>query len=130
MHNIIYNTDFMSLLADFSRQVVPVVSVIALVILCVALWELVKFIKGLDVTVNKINTTIDSVDQSIDKIQVPLDTIENLSHSIDNVHELAKRSITKSVDKVTDNINIIKDWANSLFKKDDKEVSETVEEDI
>lgn len=113
--------DFIDLLSVFSKQILPIIGVVALIFLCMALWELVKFIKGLDTTISKVNDTIDNVDRSVDKLQVPLDTLENISYSVDSVHEFTKSTIIKSVDMITDNFAIVKDWATSLFKKDEAE---------
>lgn len=119
--------DFIDLLSVFSKQLLPIIGVVALVILCIALWELVKFIKGLDTTVSKVNTTIDSVDKSIDKLQVPLNTLEDISYSVDSVHEFTKNTIVKSVDMITENFTVVKNWATSLFKKDDHNESDVVD---
>lgn len=113
--------DFLDLLSVFSKQILPIIGVVALIILCMALWELVKFIRSLDTTMTKVNSTIDNVDRSVDKLQVPLDTLENISYSVDSVHEFTKSTIIKSVDMITENFEIVKDWASSLFKSDKKE---------
>ncbi len=127
MNNPNASGDFIDLLSAFSKQLLPIIGVVALIILCMALWELVKFIKGLDTTVSKVNTTIDSVDKSIDKLQVPLNTLEDISYSVDSVHEFTKNTIVKSVDMITENFAVVKDWASSLFKKDDHDESDIVD---
>lgn len=131
MNNPSGSGDFIDMLSVFSKQILPIVGVVALVLLSVALWHLVKFIKSLDTTIDKVNHTIDNVDQSVDKLQVPLETLENISYSVDSVHEFAKDTIVKSVDMITDNFEIVKEWATSLFKKDEKHDEEFVDvEDI
>ncbi len=129
MNNTATSGDFIDLLSVFSKQILPIIGVIALILLCKVLWELVKFVQGLDTTMDKVNDTIDSVDQSVEKLQVPLDTLENLSYSIDSVHEFTKSTIIKSVDMITDNFTIVKDWASSLFKKEE-DVEETENFDV
>lgn len=121
---------FFDYLADFARQLSPVLTIVVLVLLGIALWEIIKLIKGLDVTILKLNSTIDEVDKSLEKLQAPLDTVESLSYTVDSVHAFTKRSVEKSVDMITDNFNVVKDWATSLFTKDKHHDDVIVEEEI
>lgn len=111
---------FFEMLSSFAKALSPIVGVIVLVLLAILIWEIIKFIKGLDTTVNKINNTIESVDKSVEKIQVPLNTVASISQTVDTVHAYSKRAVGKSVSMVTDNYEIIKDWVSGFFKKDDE----------
>lgn len=122
------SADFLTLLSEFAVQVLPVVGVVVLVLLAKIFLELLKVVRGLDTTVDKVNHTLDGVDRSMDKLQAPLNTVENLSYTVDNVHEFTKNSFVKSVGLVNENLDFLKDWAGSLFKKDkEPEVKDDLE---
>lgn len=103
------------LISEFFGKVLPIVGVILLIALIFLVWEIIKFIKGLDVTVNKVNDTITSVNNSVDKLQAPLNTVESLSYTLDSVHNVSKRAVNKSISSITDNYAVVKDWVGSFF---------------
>ena len=103
------------LISEFFGKVLPIVGVILLIALIFLVWEIIKFIKGLDVTVNKVNDTITSVNNSVDKLQAPLNTVESLSYTLDSVHNVSKRAVNKSISSITDNYGVVKDWVGSFF---------------
>lgn len=113
---------FFDLVSEFFGKVLPIVGVIVLIALVFLIWEIIKFIKGLDVTVNKINDTINTLDKSVEKLQAPLNTVESLSYTIDSVHAVSKRAVNKSVSTITDNYAIIKDWVGTFFEDKEKKV--------
>lgn len=112
---------FFEMLSNFAKALNPILIVIVLVLLAMLIWEIIKFVKGLDTTVNKINNTIDSVDKSVEKIQVPLNTVASISHTVDSVHAYSKLAVNKSLSMVSDNYGIIKEWVSGFFNKDKEE---------
>ena len=122
------SADFLTLLSEFAVQVLPVVGVVVLVLLAKIFLELLKVVRGLDTTVDKVNHTLDGVDRSMDKLQAPLNTVENLSYTVDNVHEFTKNSFVKSVGLVNENLDFFFYFSGSLFKKDkEPEVKDDLE---
>ncbi len=118
--------DFFDMLSSFAKTLSPIIGIVVLILVAIALWEIIKLLKGLDTTMNKVNKTIDSIDTSVEKLQAPLDTIESISYTVDSVHSFTKRSVEKSVEMVSENFHVVKDWATSLFSKDkhNEEVSD------
>ena len=105
-------------ISEFFSTILPIVGVIALIALAWLFWEMIKFVKGLDVTVNKINDTITTLDKSVEKLQAPLNTVESISYTIDSVHFASKRAVNKSISTITDNYGVIKDWVATFFNKE------------
>lgn len=122
------SSQFFDLMSEFFTKVLPIVGVIVLIAAVFLIWEIIKFVKGLDVTVNKINNTIESVEESMNKLQAPLNTVESLSHTVDSIHAVSKRAVDKSVSMITDNYVVIKDWVGTFFKKDDLDEASEVDE--
>ena len=123
---------FFEEVSEFFAKVLPIVGVIVLVALFFLMWELIKFVKGLDVTVNKINDTIVSLDKSVEKLQAPLNTVQSLSYTVDSVHIVSKRAVNKSVSMITDNYGVVKDWVSTFFKdnKKNEENDITIREEV
>lgn len=120
---------FFDILSEFFAKILPIVGVIVLIALVFLVWEIIKFIRGLSTTVDKVNDTITTVDKSVQKLQAPLNTVESLSYTIDSVHVVSKRAVNKSVATITDNYAIIKDWVGTFFN-DKKEKKTEVEVDL
>ncbi|NLY63015.1 MAG: hypothetical protein GX074_04065 [Erysipelothrix sp.] len=120
---------FLTDLSNFASLLLPVVGLVALILVCWLLWEVVKTVKGLDTTFTKVNSTIDSVDKTIQMLEPPLKTVANVGQSVDDVLNFVRYSVVeKSVNLVTDNFEIVKDWASGLFKKTKKNDKQTAEE--
>lgn len=130
MKHIIAQGSFLIELSDFAQLLLPVVGVIVLILLGWVLWEVIIVVKNLDTTVSKVNDTIDIVDNSLNRLEAPLKTVENISQSVDDVMNFVRHSvIEKSVDMISENFTVVKDWASSLFKKKDKN-SDPVVDDV
>ncbi|HZJ85601.1 MAG TPA: histidine kinase [Erysipelotrichaceae bacterium] len=126
-------SQFLSTVSDFFSELLPIAGVIVLLALAVLFWEVIKIVKGLNVTVDKVNDIAINIDKSVEKLQAPLNTVESISYTVDSVHFASKRAVKKSVDSITDNYGIIKDWVGTFFedkktKKSDVTVSKMEEE--
>lgn len=115
------SVQFFDLLSEFFSKLLPIAGVIVLIALAFLLWEVIKLVRGLDTTINKVNDTISTVDKSVEKLQAPLNTVESISYTIDTVHFASKKAVNKSVDKITENYAIIKDWVATFFEDDKKD---------
>lgn len=128
MKHIIAQGSFLVELSDFAHLLLPVVGVIVLILLGWVLWEVINVVKNLDTTVSKVNDTIDIVDSSLNRLEAPLKTVENISQSVDDVMNFVRHSvIEKSVDMISENFTVVKDWASSLFKKKSKDSEPVVD---
>ena len=119
---------FLNTVSEFFSKLLPIAGVLVLLALLLLFWEAIKIVKGLNVTVDKVNDIASSIDKSVEKLQAPLNTVESLSYTVDSVHFASKRAVKKSVDSITDNYGIIKDWVATFFedkktKKSDVTVS-------
>lgn len=115
-------SQFLNTVSEFFSKLLPIAGVIVLLALAVLVWEVIKIVKGLNVTVDKVNDIASNIDKSVEKLQAPLNTVESISYTIDTVHFASKRAVMKSVDSITDNYGIIKDWVATFFdNKKDKE---------
>lgn len=88
-----------SLLADLQvvcSQLVPVLSAVALVFLCIFLKKLATLMDTVNRAVTSLDPTLQKVNQSIDKVQAPLDTAVRYSHTLDKVHEKAGDLVDKA----------------------------------
>lgn len=124
---------FLNTVSEFFSKLLPIAGVLVLLALLLLFWEAIKIVKGLNVTVDKVNDIASSIDKSVEKLQAPLNTVESLSYTVDSVHFASKRAVKKSVDSITDNYGIIKDWVATFFedkktKKSDVTVSKMEEE--
>lgn len=118
MYTNINQNNFLTDLSEFTSLLLPVVGLLALILVCWLLWEVIKSVKELDTTIEKVNETIDSVDKTIQMLEPPLKTVANVGQSVDDVLHFVRYSvIEKSVNMVTDNFEVVKDWASGLFKK-------------
>ena len=88
-----------ALLADLQvvcSQLVPVLSAVALVFLCIFLKKLATLMDTVNRAVTSLDPTLQKVNQSIDKVQAPLDTAVRYSHTLDKVHEKAGDLVDKA----------------------------------
>ena len=126
-------SQFLNTVSNFFSKLLPIAGVIVLIALAVLFWEVIKIVKGLNITVDKVNEIAINIDKSVEKLQAPLNTVESISYTVDSVHFASKRAVKKSVDTITDNYGIIKDWVATFFedkksKKSDVTVTKTEEE--
>ena len=77
-------------------QLVPVLSAVALVFLCIFLKKLATLMDTVNRAVTSLDPTLQKVNQSIDKVQAPLDTAVRYSHTLDKVHEKAGDLVDKA----------------------------------
>ena len=88
-----------ALLADLQvvcSQLVPVLSAVALVFLCIFLKILATLMDTVNRAVTSLDPTLQKVNQSIDKVQAPLDTAVRYSHTLEKVHEKAGDLVDKA----------------------------------
>ena len=88
-----------ALLADLQvvcSQLVPVLSAVALVFLCIFLKKLATLMDTVNRAVTSLDPTLQKVNQSIDKVQAPLDTAVRYSHTLDKVHDKAGDLVDKA----------------------------------
>ena len=112
---------FLEILREVCSNILPFLSVLALIFVIVLLIELIKAVKNASIALKKGSGTIDLVDESIKKVQAPLDTVVKVSESIDKAHDATIKTIDTAKDYLGKNASTIKEKIVSLTKTSSKE---------
>lgn len=116
-------------LANVSRQLLPVLGCLVLIFLVVMISRVIKLLKDLSVSLDKVNKTIDNVDESLKQLQVPINTIVTISHTVDLVHAYSTKVAKETIDYIISYIALIKDWLMQLMHKKQSTEENTIIKD-
>jgi len=121
--------ELLTALANVSRQLLPVLGCLVLIFLAVMIRQIIKILKDLAVSLEKVNKTIDSVDESLKQLQVPINTIVTISHTVDLVHAYSTKVAKETFDLIISYIELIKDWLMQLMHKKQSNEENTIIKD-
>ena len=108
-----------------SYYMMPLLEVVALCLLIVFLFYLIKLVISLNETVLKTHNTINLVDKSIEKIQDPLNTVSRVSKSVDKASDTVSSIFKGAKDAIVESAEKIR----NKFKREDGEYYEDEEDD-
>ena len=95
-------------LRDVSEVLLPILGALALLFLCILLSRLSKLVDTINGTVKELDPTLKGLDVSVAKLQAPLDTVVKYSHSLDKVHDKTAEAIGKAADLAAESIDTLK----------------------
>lgn len=101
-----------------SFYMMPLLEVVALCLLIIFLFYLIKLVISLNETVLKTHNTINLVDKSIEKIQDPLNTVSRVSKSVDKASDTVSNMFKGAKDAIVESAGKIR---NKFKKNDDGE---------
>lgn len=83
--------ELLQLLSTLSQQIFPILLAVLLVYVIYFVKKLVDVLKATEITIKTSNKTIETVDEQLQKLDAPLNAIENLSHTVDDANETARK---------------------------------------
>ena len=120
---------FLDTLRYITSSILPLVAIIVLLMLGIFIYRLLKVLKSLTQTVDKVNKTIDVVDSSIAKLQTPLNTFESLAHTVNTVHMFSDKAVRGFVANLSEIYQQIVEFITGFFGSEEKTAS-TVNEEV
>ena len=120
---------FLDTLRYITNSILPLVAIIVLLMLGIFIYRLLKVLKSLTQTVDKVNKTIDVVDSSIAKLQTPLNTFESLAHTVNTVHMFSDKAVRGFVANLSEIYQQIVEFITGFFGSEEKTTS-TVNEEV
>ena len=117
-------------ISETCSALLPILGVVALIGVVILLYELIKIIRKVNITIDKANVTIDMVDTTIEKVQNPLDTVVKISTTVDKAHDATIKACKDAKEFVDRNAVIIKEKVNDLMSKKQEDIKEPSPEDI
>ena len=120
---------FLDTLRYITSSILPLVAIIVLLMLGIFIYRLLKVLKSLTQTVDKVNKTIDVVDSSIAKLQTPLNTFESLAHTVNTVHMFSDKAVRGFVANLSEIYQQIVEFITGFFGNEEKTAS-TVNEEV
>lgn len=117
-------------ISETCSALLPILGVVALIGVVILLYELIKIIRKVNITIDKANVTIDMVDNTIEKVQSPIDTVVKISTTVDKAHDATIKACKDAKEFVDKNAVIIKEKVSGLMSKKEEEVKEPSPEDI
>ena len=117
-------------ISETCSALLPILGVVALIAVIVLLYELIKIIRKVNITIDKANVTIDMVDTTIEKVQSPLDAVVKISTTVDKAHDATIKACKDAKEFVDKNDVIIKEKVNDLMSKKQEDIKEPSPEDI
>lgn len=109
-------------LEALSKQLLPILGSIVLILLILLLLNLIKTLKSLNITLDKTHLTVDLANQSIDKIQDPLNTVVRVSGSIDKAYDTGAKVVAQAKEYVINNADALKEKVSSLRSEKKEEL--------
>ena len=106
---------------EITLKLLPGCGIILLILLCVAVWKLIKVLNNVNEAVDKGKTTVDQVNYALGEIQKPLSTVVKISSGLDLVYDYSEKTIKNLVTKLIEFLNYCKEW---LFSRENKESKE------
>lgn len=79
------------LLAELSQQIMPILFVALTVYIIIFVKKLIDVLKATEEAIQTSNKTLNTVDTQIQKLDAPLATLENVSHTIDDANNNARK---------------------------------------
>ncbi len=110
-------------LSSYSKILLPILGCIVIILILLLLRKAMKFVDGLNLTLNRVNKTLDTVDKSLDQLQVPLNTVVTISHTIDTVHSYGSKAINEMINFIVENVILIKEWLAKVLNKEKTDVN-------
>jgi len=121
---------FLNSFHDLCITLLPILGAIALFILIVLFIRLIKVLKSVERTVDKLPSTVDLVDISLQKAQAPLDTVVRVSNTLDDIHDKTVEGVEKVKEFVVKNYEDVKEKITGKKKSDSDELKEPSPEDL
>ena len=106
---------------EITLRLLPGCGIVLLVLLCVAVYRLIKVLNNVNEVVDKGKTTVDQVNYTLSEIQRPVSTVVKIASGIDLVYDYSEKTIKNLVAKFMEFLNYCKQW---LFSSEDKESKE------
>lgn len=104
-------------LRQISVLLLPTLGALVLIFLLVLLKSLNDLVKKANQAVSHLDQTMHTVDRTLEDIRVPVQTIANVAHGIDTVTTLTQNSALAFSKYLVENLDVIKEWIQKLFKK-------------
>ncbi|CAM4294622.1 hypothetical protein H9L01_07545 [Erysipelothrix inopinata] len=128
-----------ALLNELSKTatiLLPIAGVVCLIILAMILYQVLKVVKNLPTTIEKVDQVLDSTQSSVDQLQEPLSTITNVSRTVDMVNDSAVGAVSTVASFAMKHSDAVVNWfADTVDKKQSarakrKNGNEDVEMDV
>ena len=102
---------------NLADQILPTLGVIVLVFVCVMVYQLIKLLQEIRLSLKDVGQTVDLVNESLEKAQVPLNTVVNISETVDKVQETGVVVIKEAAQYLVNNFHTLKDYLNKDKEK-------------
>lgn len=114
---------FIEFLSELCSKLLPILGVIVLIYVILLLRKIIQFFIGMQKTMTTVDSTVSVVEEQIRKLDAPLHTVSEVSHTLDNLHEMSQNAVKSALLALISNLNVIRDWLLNHGEVDETEVS-------
>lgn len=105
-------------ISEFFNQLLPIVGAVVLLVLAVVLYQVIRLLAELVITVKKVNVTVDDVNNKLVALDAPVQTVKNISTSVDNGFKAGGHAVSNVVGKTKGAVQGVRSAVSSVFKKE------------